>query len=212
MAAGEHRRFNRQFTAGVAVAVLLAGISYYTLVERAVANGPKRSQSGDACPLRSRTRNSDTALEGVVAFDRTAGKVVWTNVAPPGSQFARRGTEFLIVRPDDRTERVVNPRTGAVTSCGEQTDDVVVSDTGAASMESHVGATFELGSLTIEAAGDGADVRAVAPDGSELWATDAGNPAVGGRATVEYPIHAAALTPDGRSVVVLTGTALEEPD
>lgn len=212
MAGSEHRRFDRQFTAGLAVVVLLAGIGVYALVRRAEESAPKRSQPGDACPVRGHTRNSDTALDGVVAFDRTTGEVLWTNVAPHGSQLGHRSDKLVIVQADDRSERVVNPVSGAVTSCGGQPDDVVVDDAGAGRFEPGDGATLDLGSLKVEAAGDGADVRALAPDGSELWAADAGNPAVGGRATVESPVHAATLTPDGRTVVVLTGATLDDLD
>jgi hypothetical protein len=212
MARREHRRFERRFAAGVAAVMLLAGIGLYALVQRVDAVAPKRSQAGDACPVRSHTRNGDMALDGVVAFDRTSGKVLWTNVAPNGSQLGHRRDDLVIIRADDRSERVVNPATGAVTSCGGQSDDVVVDDAGAGRFEPGDGAILDLGSLRIEAAGDGADVRALASDGDELWATDGGNPAVGGRATVESPIHAAALTSDGRTVVVLTSATLNDPD
>ncbi len=217
MARGEHRGFDRSFAVGVAVVVLLAGIGLYAGVQRVKERAPKRSRAGDACPVRGHTDSGDTAhdtaLDGVVAFDRTTGEVLWKNVVSSGSQLGRRGDSLVIVGADTRLERVVDPDTGAVTSCGLLADDVVadavVDDAGAGRFEPGKGGVFDLGALTIEAVGDGADVRALAPDGSELWATDAGNPAVGGRTTVESPIHDAALTPDGQTVVVLTSATLD---
>ncbi|HWJ63371.1 MAG TPA: hypothetical protein VNS19_15480 [Acidimicrobiales bacterium] len=208
-AAGEHgdghRRFDRQFTAGLVAVVALLGIGSYALVQRAHAQEAKRSRPGDACPVRGSDRpGSDSALDGVVAFDRETGAVRWTNVVPYGSELGHRSDELLVVDGAGATERVVAPDTGAVTSCGGVPDDVVLAETG--------GPRFDLGAITIEAVGDGAHVRALGPDGSELWASDAGNPAAGGRATVESPVHAAALTPDGRTVVVLTGATLEDVD
>lgn len=208
----EHRRFDRQFTAGLVVVVLLLGAGFYALVRRADANAAKRSRPGDACAVVGHTRTGDSALDGVAAFDRATGEVLWTNVVDNGSQLGRRGDELVIVSEDDHSERVVDAATGAITSCGGQPDDIVVTGAGSGRFEAGGDNTLDLGSMTIQAAGDGADVRALAPDGSELWATDAGNPAVGGRATVSSPIHAAALTPDGRAVVVLTSATLEDPD
>ena len=184
-AAGEHgdghRRFDRQFTAGLVAVVALLGIGSYALVQRAHAQEAKRSRPGDACPVRGSDRpGSDSALDGVVAFDRETGAVRWTNVVPYGSELGHRSDELLVVDGAGATERVVDPDTGAVTSCGGVPDDVVLAETG--------GPRFDLGAITIEAVG------------------------AGGRATVESPVHAAALTPDGRSVVVLTGATLEDVD
>jgi hypothetical protein len=208
-AADEHRSFDRRFTVAAAAVVVALGLGSFALVRRADSQAAKHSRPGDACPIHGSRHNGDQALDGVVAFDRSTGEVLWENVVPVGSVLGSRHGDLVVVRDEGGPARVIDPRDGAITSCGARTDDVVASTSTAEPQE---GARFELHGLAIEAAGDGADVRAIGSDGSELWAVDAGNPAVGGRATVSHPVHAAALASDGAIVVVLTSATLSDPD
>ncbi|WP_421119156.1 hypothetical protein ACE2AJ_17595 [Aquihabitans daechungensis] len=195
---GEHGAFDRRFVVGVLAVLVLLGVGSFALVRRADSREAKRSRPGDACPVRGSDRpGSNAALDGMVAFDRATGEVLWTNVVPYGSRLGTRGEELVVIRAGDAPERVIDPTSGAVTSCGRRPNDRGVAEVESRIVDPAAGfEVFDLGSVTVEAVGNGADVRAIGTDGREQWAMDAGNPAVGGRATVSHPVHSAALTPE----------------